>query len=33
MDEFGKSKLFELIKINSADTLYRELQLVFNWLK
>lgn len=32
IEEFGKHRLFELIKIKSPETLYRELVAMFEWL-
>lgn len=33
IEEFGKEKLFELIKIEERDKLYTELKKMFKWLK
>lgn len=33
IEEFGKNKLFELIKIDSPDDLYNELRSMFRWLR
>jgi len=33
IEEFGKKKLFELIKIKYPDDLYDELQTMFGWLR
>ena len=32
IEKFGKKKLFELIKIESSNSLYGELKNMFNWL-